>query len=110
MKGRLLASWTIFEDRNAILRDFQEPNRSGYARVLESSGDAGSCVYTILIFNYRVHIATEIDSTSPAQSDRVYRGVHPSVLRSIAVAGDFLWFDRPKAQQEPGTGAPTDRK
>jgi hypothetical protein len=42
MKGRLLASWTIFEDRNAILRDFQEPNRSGYARVLESSGDGFS--------------------------------------------------------------------
>jgi len=59
MKGRLFASWAILEDRNAILRDFQEPNRSGYAGVLEASGDgffdfvepsrrecddAGSCV------------------------------------------------------------------
>jgi hypothetical protein len=42
MKGRLLASGAILEDRNAVLRDFQEPNRSGYASILEVSGDGFS--------------------------------------------------------------------
>ena len=41
-KTRLPTSRAIIEDRDAFLRDFQEPNRCGYSSMLEASGDGFS--------------------------------------------------------------------
>src|SRR5580700_4809554 len=62
MNGRLPASWAILEDRNAILRDFQKANRSGYARALEAGGDGSS--------NFLESSGRECDDARPCAAQR----------------------------------------